>query len=120
MESKNSEESGQIKGKDVDILLVITFEQSCLGCISELTYLKNYWCTVCQGSGVEPNIEPVKCKTCAGTGEKTNAMGTHSVKCSDCEGIGNQFYKCDGQAEFVVFDRIVIHESRGIKYKLYI
>jgi DnaJ-class molecular chaperone len=47
MESKNSEESGQIKGKDVDILLVITFEQSCLGCISELTYLKNYWCTVC-------------------------------------------------------------------------
>lgn len=95
MESKNSEESGQVKGKDVDLSLKISFEQSCSGCISELTYYKNYFCTVCSGRGVEPNSEPVKCKTCEGLGTRTNSMGTHSVKCTECEGLGSLFYKCE-------------------------
>jgi DnaJ-class molecular chaperone len=38
---------------------------------------------------VEPNSEPVKCKACGGSGQRTNALGTHSIKCTDCEGLGN-------------------------------
>lgn len=66
-----------------------------MGCISDVTYVKNYFCAICMGNGVEPNSEPVKCKACGGSGQRTNALGTHSIKCTDCEGLGNQFYKCE-------------------------
>lgn len=94
------------KGEDIQVDLLISFEEAVRGCVKEIELKDEYPCTVCNGSGLDRSNQ-IQCGECKGTGFKSirrgnlfiqvpcsscNGLGYTNVKrCSDCQGTGIKF-----------------------------
>lgn len=84
----------QTRGRDVETLVEITFEQAVFGTEVDLTLNLEDACEHCKGTTVEPGHELKTCETCKGSGQVTNVTRTifgniqQASVCPTCNGRG--------------------------------
>lgn len=78
------------RGRDLDAVLQLDFEQAVLGLTTEVDVVGAVPCTVCGGSGARPGTSPVPCGTCGGLGHVAQAQGPFAISqpCRRCRGRG--------------------------------
>lgn len=77
------------KGEDIELELVISFEEAVLGCAKAIELKNDYPCSVCGGSGLD-RTNQILCPDCKGTGLKSVRKGNLFIQtqCQTCNGIG--------------------------------
>lgn len=83
------------KGRDIEIPLALSFEESFTGMMTNITVNRSEQCSRCQGAG-DTGGPVVVCPTCKGTGQvmKTGGRLQFSQNCTDCEGTGRRRQPC--------------------------
>jgi molecular chaperone DnaJ len=83
------------KGRDIEIPLALSFEESFTGLTTNITVNRSEQCSRCQGAG-DTGGPVVVCPTCKGTGQvmKTGGRLQFSQTCPDCEGTGRRRQPC--------------------------
>jgi len=83
------------KGRDIEIPLALSFEESFSGLTTNITVNRSEQCSRCQGAG-DTGGPVVTCTTCKGSGQvmKTGGRLQFSAACSDCEGTGRRRQPC--------------------------
>ena len=83
------------KGRDIEIPLALSFEESFTGLTTNITVNRSEQCSRCQGAG-DTGGPVVTCPTCKGGGQvmKTGGRLQFSQICSDCEGTGRRREPC--------------------------
>lgn len=84
------------RGDDLRLDLEIDFNDAVFGIKKdlEIDHLEN--CNTCQGSGMKPGSQPVRCQTCRGTGQIQQSVRvllgsfTQVSTCPDCGGVGQK------------------------------
>ncbi len=100
--------NGPKRGRDVQQIVDITFEEAAFGCKKKLNVTMAEKCPTCGGSGAKPGTSPVKCSHCGGKGQVVQQQRTMfgysnvvstcphcggkgetiSDPCKDCRGTG--------------------------------
>ena len=83
------------KGRDIEIPLALSFEESFTGLTTNLTVNRSEQCSRCQGAG-DTGGPVVTCTTCKGTGQVTRTGGRlqFNQECPDCAGTGRRRTPC--------------------------
>lgn len=83
------------KGRDIEIPLALSFEESVTGLTTNLTVNNSEQCSRCQGAG-DMGGPLVVCSTCSGSGQvqRTGGRLQFSQPCGDCEGTGRRRQPC--------------------------
>ncbi len=83
------------KGRDIEIPLALSFEESVTGLTTNLTVNRSEQCSRCQGAG-DMGGPLVVCTTCSGSGQVQRQGGRlqFSQPCPDCEGTGRRRQPC--------------------------
>ena len=83
------------KGKDIEMPLALSFEESFTGLTTNITVNRSEQCSRCQGAG-DTGGPVVVCPTCKGTGQvlRTGGRLQFSQTCPDCEGTGRRRQPC--------------------------
>ena len=83
------------KGRDIEIPLALSFEESVTGLTTNLTVDRSEQCSRCQGAG-DTGGPVVVCPTCHGSGQVQKQGGRlqFSQSCPDCEGTGRRRQPC--------------------------
>lgn len=82
------------RGRDIEIDLEISLEDTLKGVEKEITLTKMITCSRCQGTGAEPGTSVKECFSCRGTGQvqeiKKTFFGsfTRYTVCPECRGEG--------------------------------
>ncbi|GMP62535.1 hypothetical protein CsSME_00024608 [Camellia sinensis var. sinensis] len=90
-------------GKDVKVLVELSFMEAVQGCTKTLTFQSDLPCEACGGAGVPPGTRPETCQTCRGSGMINKVTGPFRVQvtCSYCHGTGkivkNFCKSCNGE-----------------------
>ena len=76
---------------DLDVEMVLSFEEAALGCDKHIRYKAKEGCINCSGSGCSPGSAPASCKTCSGKGQVQMRQGFMNVvvRCPTCTGTGS-------------------------------
>ncbi len=95
------------RGRDLQVQVVLTFEEAVFGVEKTVEVTRNETCGTCKGSGAEPGTSPQRCQTCGGRGEVRQVRQTifgsmmQSGPCPTCNGrgevIGTPCHTCRGQ-----------------------
>lgn len=103
-------------GSDLEIPITITFRESVLGTEKDLKVRRSEVCSVCRGSGAEPNTGTATCTNCKGTGfirkSQRSVFGefVYQSTCPVCHGTGKvikeKCHNCKGSG-FVSVERTV-------------
>jgi molecular chaperone DnaJ len=80
------------KGKDIEIPLGLSFEESLTGLTTNITVNRSEQCSRCQGAG-DTGGAIIVCPTCRGGGQ-VQRNGGRFVQCPDCEGAGKRREPC--------------------------
>jgi len=89
-----SQRQGNRKGRDIETLLELTFEQAVFGVTETIKLNVEAECVHCKGSGAEPGYSLKSCPTCKGRGQVTTATRTifgniqQVSTCQTCHGSG--------------------------------
>lgn len=83
------------KGRDIEIPLALSFEESFNGLTTNITVNRSEQCSRCQGAG-DTGGPVVVCSTCKGSGQvqKTGGRLQFSQTCPDCGGTGRRRQPC--------------------------
>jgi len=83
------------KGRDIEIPLALSFEESFTGLTTNITVNRSEQCSRCQGAG-DTGGPVVACTTCKGTGQVMKAGGRlqFAQDCVDCAGTGRRRTPC--------------------------
>ncbi|HEY0428505.1 MAG TPA: molecular chaperone DnaJ [Pyrinomonadaceae bacterium] len=83
------------KGKDIEMPLALSFEESFTGLMTNITVQRSEQCSRCQGAG-DTGGPVVVCPTCKGSGQVQKSGGRlqFSQSCPDCEGTGRRRQPC--------------------------
>jgi molecular chaperone DnaJ len=83
------------KGRDIEIPLRLSFEESFTGLTTNITVQRSEQCSRCQGAG-DTGGPVVVCPTCKGTGQvqRTGGRLQFSQSCAECEGTGRRRQPC--------------------------
>lgn len=83
------------KGRDIEIPLALSFEESFNGLTTNITVNRSEQCSRCNGAG-DTGGPVVTCTTCKGTGQILKAGGRlqFSQECPDCGGTGRRRTPC--------------------------
>jgi molecular chaperone DnaJ len=83
------------KGRDIEIPLALSFEESFTGLTTNITVHRSEQCSRCQGAG-DTGGPVVTCPTCKGAGQvmRTGGRLQFSQACPDCEGTGRRREPC--------------------------
>jgi molecular chaperone DnaJ len=83
------------RGKDIEIPLGLSFEESVNGLTTNLTVNRSEQCSRCQGAG-DTGGPVVTCPTCSGSGQVQRQGGRlqFSQPCPDCDGTGRRRQPC--------------------------
>jgi len=99
----SSSDTQTARGNDLEIPVVVSFEESAFGTEKEITVNRYEICNACKGSKAEPGTETSSCSSCNGSGKVTRLQKTFFGQfqqvstCSSCEGNGvNVSTKCSG------------------------
>ncbi len=89
-----SSRRGPRKGRDVEMMLELDFEEAVFGVQTEVKLNLEDSCSHCKGTTVEPGHEMETCDTCKGKGQEIRVAQTvfgniqQAVTCSTCRGTG--------------------------------
>ncbi len=118
--------NGPRKGRDMQINVTLTFEESVFGCTKEVKLPVTESCDKCHGSGCEPGTYAETCKRCNGTGQERVTQQTpfgmmQSVRaCSACGGEGKVIKspcsKCGGKGNVTTEKSVKIDIPKGIAH----
>lgn len=83
------------RGRDIEIPLALSFEESFNGLTTNITVNRSEQCSRCQGAG-DTGGPVVQCSTCKGTGQtlRTGGRLQFSQPCPDCGGTGRRRTPC--------------------------
>lgn len=83
------------KGRDIEIPLALSFEESFNGLMTNLTVNRSEQCSRCQGAG-DTGGPVVTCTNCKGTGQipRTGGRLQFAQECPDCAGTGRRRTPC--------------------------
>ncbi len=83
------------KGKDIEMPLALSFEESVTGLMTNITVNRSEQCSRCQGAG-DTGGPVIVCSTCKGTGQVQRSGGRlqFAQTCPDCEGTGRRRQPC--------------------------
>lgn len=83
------------KGRDIEIPLALSFEESFNGLTTNITVNRSEQCSRCQGAG-DTGGPIVTCSTCKGTGQvlRTGGRLQFAQDCPDCSGTGRRRTPC--------------------------
>ena len=83
------------KGRDIEIPLAMSFEESFTGLTTNITVNRSEQCSRCHGAG-DTGGPVVQCPTCKGTGQvmRTGGRLQFSQSCPDCDGTGRRREPC--------------------------
>lgn len=87
-------QSRQTRGRDVETMVELTFEQAVFGTQVDLNLNIEDNCEHCKGTTVEPGHEMKKCPKCDGSGQVINVTRTifgniqQASVCPECKGAG--------------------------------
>lgn len=82
------------RGRDVEMVLELDFEEAVFGVETEVKLNLNDTCDHCSGTTVEPGFELKTCATCKGSGQEIRVSQTifgniqQQVTCQTCQGKG--------------------------------
>jgi len=82
------------RGTDLSCHLTITFEEAAFGVEREVNIERIEYCSLCQGTGVRPGSQPVRCSNCGGSGQVRRSQQsifgqfTNISICPQCRGEG--------------------------------
>lgn len=97
--SRGGQGRGKKRGHDIESELRLSFLESVFGTEKEIKIYKNSACSVCHGSGSDPEGKISSCQTCGGRGKIQQAQRTifgvmnTVVACPDCQGTGQRVEK---------------------------
>jgi molecular chaperone DnaJ len=86
--------SRQVRGRDIEAGVEISFEQAVFGTDVDLALNLEDTCAHCKGTTVEPGYELKTCDNCGGSGQVVNVMKTvfgnlqQAAVCPKCKGSG--------------------------------
>ncbi|MBI2056142.1 MAG: molecular chaperone DnaJ [Candidatus Sungbacteria bacterium] len=113
------------KGKDIQMELEISFQESIFGAKKEIEFSKIGKCVHCGGTGGEPGAKMKTCPACQGKGniQKTQRtfLGafTQVATCPDCFGSGKKpeevCRQCRGRGIKEMRERLEIYVPKGIR-----
>ncbi|HSU26401.1 MAG TPA: molecular chaperone DnaJ [Pyrinomonadaceae bacterium] len=106
------------KGRDIEIPLALSFEESFNGLTTNITVNRSEQCSRCQGAG-DTGGPVVTCTTCKGTGQvlKTGGRLQFSQPCPDCEGTGRRrtpCSQCNGKGVTPKTEQVKIRIPAGV------
>ncbi len=83
------------KGRDIEIPLALSFEESVTGLTTNISVSRSEQCSRCHGAG-DTGGPVVACTTCNGAGQvqRTGGRLQFSQGCPDCEGTGRRRTPC--------------------------
>jgi molecular chaperone DnaJ len=87
-------QKGPARGRDVETILNLTFEQAVFGVEQDVALDMDDECDHCHGTTVEPGHSMKTCPDCRGAGQQTRVMNTifgqiqQAVTCDTCKGKG--------------------------------
>ncbi|MFH1253462.1 MAG: molecular chaperone DnaJ [Candidatus Uhrbacteria bacterium] len=85
---------GPAHGRDLQVDLNLSFEESVFGASKDITFSKTDSCARCGGVGAEPGSKMKKCSECSGAGYQVRVQRTilgaiqSKVECQACQGEG--------------------------------
>ena len=113
------------RGADIAVDLSISFEDSIFGTERKILLSKVSYCSVCKGSGAEPNSAMEKCPACQGAGRvhesRRSIFGAVSSfrECAKCSGKGTIPVKkcsaCSGHGVLKRSEEITVKVPPGIR-----
>jgi molecular chaperone DnaJ len=89
-----SSRNGPVPGDDLRYSITIGFEEAAFGAEKEIVIPREEVCASCGGTGAKAGTQPIKCKTCNGTGQvrtqQNTILGsfTSTRPCAACRGTG--------------------------------
>ena len=106
------------KGKDIEMPLALSFEESFAGLTMNITVNRSEQCSRCQGAG-DTGGAVVTCSTCKGTGQVQKSGGRlqFSQSCPDCEGTGRRrspCSQCNGKGVTPKTEQVKIRIPAGV------
>jgi len=118
--------NGPIRGRDIALNMVLTFEEAALGCQKDVTVPHLETCASCAGSGAKKGTSPEVCPTCGGLGtiratERT-MLGMMQVQktCPHCGGRGKIIKEtcpdCNGQGRVRKSRKLTVTVPAGINH----
>lgn len=118
--------NGPKKGRDMQISVTLTFEESIFGCTKDITIPVTETCGECKGSGCKPGTYAETCQRCHGTGQERVTQQTpfgmmQSMRtCSACGGEGKVIKtpctKCGGKGHITANKTIHVDIPKGISH----
>ncbi len=87
------------RGRDIETEVRLNFKESVFGVEKEIKLYKPAPCSICQGTGSDPEGKISSCQTCGGRGKVQQAQRTFFgvmntvVACPDCQGTGQRIEK---------------------------
>ena len=83
-------EPQQVRGRDLETEVALSFDQAVNGTQISVTVPKAGRCPTCHGSGAKPGTSPVTCPRCEGRGIDAQSQGFFSISqpCPQCGGAG--------------------------------
>lgn len=111
---------GRSRGRDLEHEITIDLVSALKGFETELSIQKPQNCSVCHGTGYDPNSGERMCLQCGGTGKINVGQGPMNFTrtCPACKGTGKSRQpcpKCNGTGVATGTERIRVNIPRGIK-----
>jgi molecular chaperone DnaJ len=115
------ERSRANRGRDVDVQVNLSFEDSLKGLTTKIPVELETACSVCNGTGAEPGTTPQICPVCRGRGVTADDQGffAFSTPCPRCGGNGTVVEKpcrqCGGSGRERRTKRYTVKIPAGVK-----
>ncbi len=118
--------NGPRRGRDIQMSVTLTFEESMFGCKKEIRLPVTESCDTCHGTGCAPGTYAETCKRCGGTGQETVTQQTPfgmmrtQRTCSACGGEGKTIKtpcpKCGGRGSITAEKTVTVDIQKGIAH----
>lgn len=122
--SSSPRRSGPRRGKDLQKVLNLTFEEAAKGTTKTISVSRLDHCKKCSGRGTKDGASPDTCKVCGGRGQVQHRQNTlfgtfaSSVPCSACRGTGqvinNPCPQCNGAGRSRKSHKLDVNIPAGI------
>lgn len=112
------------RGEDLFVEVALSFKEAAFGTERSLDLGRMQVCDRCGGGGSEPGTEPLRCRTCGGSGQvqevRRSIFGTVMTghPCGTCEGTGQEIVspceRCGGRGRIAARETVPIEVPAGV------